>query len=101
MGIFSEAVRDRHSSQTDLRPPDRFECWESTRLYAPPGGAVSVRLASAAGTGRLWRLRVGCHDDDITAADVWARWPAVTAEFDLPAAGGAAVEVCPPRSIRV
>ena len=94
-------VCDWRSSATGPRAPARWECWESARLYAPPGAAVSVRLASAAGTGRLWRLRVGCHTDDISAAESWARWPAVTAEYDLPAAGGAAVEVRPPRSTSV
>ncbi len=63
-----------------------------------PAGSGQVRVLGEHAALR-WRLRVGCHTDDISAAESWARWPAVTAEYDLPAVGAAAVEVRPPQHL--
>uniref|UniRef100_A0A7S1MBV2 Peptidase M60 domain-containing protein n=1 Tax=Neobodo designis TaxID=312471 RepID=A0A7S1MBV2_NEODS len=76
--------------------------WASTMLYANPGEPLVITsLPTAHPHGgyayhRQWRLRVGCHTDDLVQhQDTWKRWPSVAEDFALPPPGSAAVTVTP------
>ncbi|MGI6401142.1 MAG: M60 family metallopeptidase [Thermoguttaceae bacterium] len=56
--------------------------WTSTGLYAAPGEVVTIKIAPElfAKLPRPFRVRVGCHSDNITRLQRWARYPEITLE---------------------
>jgi hypothetical protein len=58
--------------------------WQSTGLYAAPGGTVVVK-APAALAGRGWKIRIGCHSDAVWRHEKWQRFPEISRVFALDA----------------
>ncbi|MBL8679013.1 MAG: hypothetical protein JNK05_07595 [Myxococcales bacterium] len=53
--------------------------WMSTGVYAAPGRAITIRVASSAAGAELG-VRIGAHDRDLTDEPTWARPPRVSRE---------------------
>lgn len=58
--------------------------WQSTGLYAAPGETVVVKVPSAMIT-RGWKIRVGCHSDEIWRREKWQRFPVISRVFEVEA----------------
>jgi len=59
--------------------------WHSTGLYAAPGALL--RVSVPAGMARHgFRIRIGCHTDELWSLDSWPRMPEITSSAALDAA---------------
>jgi hypothetical protein len=58
------------------------ESWQDTGLYASPGEIVHVTAASLP-AGRVVRIIIGCHKDNLLRLDKWLRFPVITRSFEL------------------
>jgi hypothetical protein len=56
--------------------------WQSTGLYAAPGGALTVDLAREL-AGKHLALRIGCHTDALWGLESWPRMPEITRSVAL------------------
>lgn len=59
--------------------------WQFTGLYAAPGEIITIRLPEAA-TQRGLKVRIGCHTDNISKREKWARFPEISRVANLHAA---------------
>jgi hypothetical protein len=56
--------------------------WQSTGLYAAPGETVMVKVPAAM-TTRGWKIRVGCHSDELWRHEKWRRFPVISRVFEV------------------
>eukprot|EP00053_Salpingoeca_punica_P013301 m.119970 g.119970 ORF g.119970 m.119970 type:complete len:727 (-) comp16168_c0_seq1:64-2244(-) len=58
--------------------------WQSTGLYLPPGGTLTVQLPEGSKDSlRGWTAQIGCHTDKLWSLSDWPRWPEITIAVDL------------------
>ena len=76
--VDEDALPVAHAARYEAAPGTG---WQSTGLYLAPGAVLSVQLTDGSVDG--WRLRVGCHKDQLWQKDQWSRWPEITGEWPL------------------
>ncbi|GLI60851.1 hypothetical protein VaNZ11_003064 [Volvox africanus] len=57
--------------------------WRSTGLYAPPGQVISVIFGTPNAVGKMLKVQIGAHTDDLSGKPTWARVPSIVSSFDL------------------
>jgi hypothetical protein len=68
--------------------------WVSTHLYASPGDVITAVVLWPSPLAAIeWRLRVGCHRDDLSHASSLRRWPAVSQTAELQPTGVTSLHV--------